>query len=124
SIYTLSPTAASNTSLDSIAYGNNQLSHKNIDNLFRAYGAKIAQYVDDLGGVNTVAGTADAITVTLASGFTAYATGQRFIFIPGGDNTGAVTTEVNAIGAKAIRKISAGSDVALVAGDIKEGAPC
>jgi hypothetical protein len=104
SIYTLDPTAASNTALDSIAYGPNQLYHSNIDNLFRAFAAKLAQHVDDLGGVNTVGGTANALTATIASGITAYATGQLFWFknTPG-PNTTATTMNVNAIGDKEIR---------------------
>jgi hypothetical protein len=121
SIYTFDPTPASNTALDSIAYGPNQLYHSNIDNLFRAFAAKHAQYVDDLGAVNTVGGTGNAITVTLASGIAAYATGQHFRFIAGAGNTGATTLNVNSIGAKAVRKISAGSDVALSSGDIAQG---
>jgi hypothetical protein len=104
SIYTFDPTAASNTALDSIAYGPNQLYHSNIDNLFRAFAAKLAQHVDDLGGVNTVGGTANALTATIASGITAYATGQLFWFknTPG-PNTTATTMNVNAIGDKEIR---------------------
>lgn len=121
SIYTFDPTAINNSSLDSIPYGPNQLYHNKIDDLFRAYAAKLAQFVDDLGAANTVAGTADAITVTLASGITAYATGQLFRFIAGAANTGAATMNVNSIGAKAIRKISGGTDVALSAGDIAAG---
>lgn len=121
SIYTFDPTPASNTALDSIAYGPNQLTHGNIDNLFRAVGAKLAQFVDDLGAVNTVAGTANAITVTLASGITAYATGQMFRFVAGSTNTGAATLNVNSIGAKAIRKISGGTDVALGEADLVTG---
>lgn len=121
SVYTFSPTAGSNTALDGIAYDNNQLTHGNIDNLFRATHAVLAQLVDDLGAVNTVGGTGDAVTVTLASGITAYATGQLFRFIAGAANTGAATMNVNSIGAKAIRKISGGADVALAAGDIAAG---
>lgn len=121
SIYTFAPVAADNSSLDSIPYGANQLYHNKIDDLFRAFGAKLAQFADDLGAVNTVGGTADAITVTLASGITAYATGQLFRFTAAADNTGATTMNVNAIGAKAVRKISSGADVALVDGDILDG---
>lgn len=121
SIYTFDPVAANNTSLDSIPYGPNQLYHNQIDNWFRSLASKLAQFVDDLGAVNTVAGTGDAVTVTLASGITAYATGQFFKFIAGAANTGAATLNVNSIGAKAIRKISGGTDVALVAGDLAAG---
>ena len=82
----------------------------------------------DLGGVNTVAGTGDAITVTAALSWTAYGTGDgqigtgtRLTFKAGAANTTATTINVNSLGAKAIRKISGGSDVALVAGDILAG---
>lgn len=121
SIYTFDPVPANNTALDSIPYGPNQLYHSQIDNWFRALGSKLAQFVDDLGAVNTVAGTGDAVTVTLASGITAYATGQFFRFIAGAANTGAATMNVNSIGIKAIRKISGGTDVALSAGDLAAG---
>jgi predicted outer membrane repeat protein len=121
SIYTFDPVPANNTALDSIPYGPNQLYHNQIDNWFRALGSKLAQFVDDLGAVNAVAGTGDAVTVTLASGITAYATGQFFRFIAGAANTGAATMNVNSIGAKAIRKISGGTDIALSAGDIAAG---
>lgn len=121
SIYTFDPTPGNNTSLDSIPYGPNQLYHNQIDNWFRSLASKLAQFVDDLGAVNTVAGTGDAVTVTLASGITAYATGQFFKFVASAANTGAATLNVNSIGAKAIRKISGGTDVALVAGDLAAG---
>lgn len=120
SIYTFDPTASNNTTLDSIPYGPNQLYHNKIDDWFRAVGAKLAQFRNDLGGVVTVGGTGDAVTVTLSSGITAYATGQTFMFKAGAANTGAATMNVNAIGAKAIRKISGGTDVALAAGDIAQ----
>jgi hypothetical protein len=92
----------------------------------RQFKQLVAAFIDDLGSVNTVAGTADAITVTLglvggANSISAYATGQLFRFKAGADNTGAATLNVNAIGAKAIRKISGGTDVALAAGDILNG---
>lgn len=104
SIYTFDPVAANNTALDTIPYGPNQLYHNQIDNWFRALAAKLAQHVDDLGGVNTVAGTANAITATIASGITAYATGHLFWFKnTGGPNTTAATMNVNSIGAKEIR---------------------
>lgn len=120
SIYTFDPTPADNTALDSIPYGPNQLYHNQIDNWFRAMASKLAQFVDDLGAVNTVSGT-DTIAVTLASDITAYAAGQMFRFVAANTNTGAATMNVNTIGAKAIRKISSGTDVALSAGDIAAG---
>jgi len=128
SVYTFSPTAASNTALDGIAYDNNQLTHGNIDNLFRATHAKIAQLVDDIGGVATTAGTANAQTVTLASGFTAYAAGQIFrVKIGSGltNTSSTVTMAVNSIaGAKTVKVNYGGVLAAPIPGDIQAGSYC
>lgn len=67
--------------------------------------------------LTTVAG-ADTITAVASLGMSAYATGQVFRFIAVGDNTTAVTININAIGAKAITKNGTG---ALEAGDIVTG---
>lgn len=64
-----------------------------------------------------VAGT-DTITASLTPAITAYAAGQTFRFVSAGANTGAVTLNVNGLGAKSITKTGA---VALVAGDILSG---
>lgn len=121
SIYDLSVTAASNTTIDGTDVSGATGKVKDGDNVMRSLGAFMAQELQDLGAVNTVGGTGDAITVTLSSGITAYATGQTFRFIAGAANTTAVTINVNSIGAKAIRKISGGTDVALSAGDLAQG---
>lgn len=66
-----------------------------------------------------VSGT-DTITATLGSpSLTAYSAGQTFRFVSVGANTGAVTLNINAIGAKAVTK---NGTTALVAGDIPSGA--
>lgn len=126
SIYTLDPDAANNTALDGIAYDNNQLTHGNIDNLFRATHAKIAQFRDDLGGVATTAGTANAQTVTLASGFTAYAAGQIFrVKIGSGltNTSSTVTMAVNSIsGAKTVKVNYGGVLADPLPGDLQAGA--
>lgn len=51
--------------------------------------------------LGSVAGTND-ITASASAWLTAYADGQRFRFKPTADNTGAVTLNVNSIGARAI----------------------
>jgi len=66
----------------------------------------------------TVAGTVDAITVTLAPAPTAYTTGAYLIFKPTGENTGAVTIDVNSLGVTNVKRVD-GS--ALGAGDIPSG---
>lgn len=65
-----------------------------------------------------VAGT-DTITASLTPAITAYTAGQTFRFVSAGANTGAVTLNVNGLGAKSITKTGA---VALGAGDIASGA--
>lgn len=69
----------------------------------------------------TVGGTADAVTLTLTPTITAYAAGQKFSFISSGANTGAVTINVNSVGAKAVTKHGA---TALSAGEIASGMVC
>jgi hypothetical protein len=66
----------------------------------------------------TVGGSGNVITVTLTPVVTAYAAGQKFSFIAGAANTGAVTVNVNSVGAKAITKVGT---TALVANDILSG---
>jgi hypothetical protein len=92
-----------------------------VNNAIRNGKYLLALLLDDLGAQNTVAGTATAITVTAAEGWTAYGTGAGQI--PNGTllsikaastATGAATLNVNAIGAKAIRRQG---DTAIQAGD-------
>ena len=59
-------------------------------------------------------GSADAYAIGPSPAITAYAAGQRFMFVAGNTNTGASTLNVSALGTKAIQKLGS----ALVAGDI------
>jgi microcystin-dependent protein len=64
----------------------------------------------------TVGGTADAITLTGASAaITAYAAGQTFVFKAAATNTGAVTVNIDGVGAKSI---TGPAGAALTAGQI------
>lgn len=65
------------------------------------------QWLGDSSGTNTV-------TASSTPAIAAYAAGQSFKFKAGGTNTGAVTLNLNGLGAKAVQKRGA----ALVAGDI------
>ena len=71
----------------------------------------VAQYL------NSISGT-DVITASAGFGMSAYAAGQRFSFVAAGTNTGAVTLNINAIGAKSVTK---NGTTALAAGDIVSG---
>lgn len=61
---------------------------------------------------------ADTITGSLTPSLAAYAAGQMFYFVAAGDNTGAVTLNINSLGAKNVTK---NGTTALSAGDIKSG---
>jgi hypothetical protein len=69
-----------------------------------------ATYLTSVAGTNTITAS--------VSGLTAYAAGQTFRFVAAGNNTGAVTININSIGAKAITKQGT---TALVSGDIVSG---
>lgn len=82
----------------------------------RTDSASIQNIVQNTGVyVSTVGGTVDAITLTPSPAITSYGAGQEFLFISTGANTGAVTVNVNSLGAKAITK---NGTTALSAGDI------
>lgn len=70
--------------------------------------------------LSSVSGS-DTITASVTPNMTAYASGQSFWFVSAGANTGAVTININSIGAKSITK--QGSTV-LAAGDIPSGSVC
>ena len=73
----------------------------------------------------TLAGTADAMTATLAPAITAYTTGMRVTgLLPGANTVTGPTLHLNALGAKTIKKRSGtGAKVALVAGDYNATLP-
>lgn len=117
-----SATAASNTDLGaSLNVGGTGLV-STADDSFREIMAQTARFVQDLGGISTVGGTANALTVTLAQPFTAY--GSSAGQIPNGAiiaikaasaNTAAATININSIGTSAVRL---DGDAALVGGEM------
>lgn len=122
--YSYSVTAASNTSIDGLGNNGAVDPPSNIDNLVARLAASDAALVRDLGGANTVGGTADAITVSLAdpTAATAYFDGMRLSFRVGTDSTStAPTLNVDSIGTKTIKKTIAGVESALIAGDLQAG---
>lgn len=64
--------------------------------------------------LTSVAGT-NTITATGPTSMTAYAAGQNFYIVPAASNTGAVTLNINGLGAKNVTKYGT---TALVAGDM------
>jgi hypothetical protein len=67
--------------------------------------------------IGSVSGT-DTITGTLSPTLTSYVAGQMFYFVAAGDNTGAVTLNINGLGAKNVTK---NGSTALAAGELKSG---
>ena len=94
--------------------------HTNVANATARTQYASAGQVEDgtLNYLTSVAGT-NAITATAPVSLSAYVAGQTFRFIAAGANTGAVTLNLNAIGAKSVVHTD-GS--ALVSGDIASGA--
>lgn len=69
--------------------------------------------------LGSVAGT-NTITASMSPALTAYAAGTMVVLIPANTNTGAVTLNINSLGALDVQKLS-GS--ALAAGDLAAGVP-
>ena len=82
------------------------------------YVTKVAEQNATAITLGSVAGT-DTITASATPTATAYTAGQTFRFVAAGANTGAVTINIDSLGAKAITKSGAS---ALEAGDIASGA--
>ena len=79
--------------------------------------ANLSQVQSSVGSFLTASGT-DTITATVSPSLTAYAVGQTFKFIAAATNTGAVTINISALGAKSIKKNGA---TALSAGELVSG---
>jgi hypothetical protein len=88
-----------------------------IDTIFQKLMVMLALFYDEIGGTGTVAGTADAITLTTNATypFQALAAGLVVAFKAASANTGAATINVDSLGVKKIRRQG---DSALSANDI------
>lgn len=105
SINDLSVTASSNSPAGGDSVGSS------LDDFLRA----IQAILKESGGTLYTASAADTITFNTTPTFASYATGQRFTIKAYGANTGAVTLNINGIGAKNVYKKGS---TALAAGDI------
>lgn len=114
-----STTAADNDDADATINWLEGMAPSGVNDSARAMMAAIKSWYDliDAGTVSggSVGGTADAITLTCSPTVSALAAGQRYLFkYTSTGNTGAVTLNVDSLGATAVRY----KDVALVSGDI------
>jgi len=108
----LSVTAASNTDILGQSVAGTAVA-ATLDTIVQNTLGVLARFYDDIGATGTVGGTADAITLTTSSVFQSLANGNVVAFKAGSTNTTAVTINVDALGAKAIRNQG---DSALAAG--------
>lgn len=119
SIYDWSKTAADNQNSDAdINWIEGQLPGT-VNGSAREMMARLAEFVGDIGGALTAGGTANALTVTANSAFTAYANGLVLALRIATDNTAASTLNVNGLGAKSIRKYIAGGDSPLTGAELQ-----
>lgn len=110
----LSVTPASNTDL----LNQNSTGSANantIDTLVQNFAGMTARYYGDVGGLGTVGGSANAITLTSQSTYQQYQSGLQIAFKASAANTGAATLNLDGLGVKKIRRRG---DTALAANDI------
>jgi hypothetical protein len=113
SIYNWSTTAASNANADGdINFAEGQ-APSTVNNSARQVMGRLAEFLVDNGGALAAGGTANAITCTANSAFTAYADGLTLALRITTDNTTAATLNVNSLGVKSIRKMVFAGEVAL-----------
>lgn len=110
----LSNTATDNTSIIGAIVGVSS-PMADMNDAVRRMGKMLADFYDDIGGVNTVSGTANAVELTSKMSFASLATGHTCAFKAASTNTGAATIDVDSLGVKAIRLPG---DSALLANDI------
>jgi hypothetical protein len=114
-------TAASNGNADGdINFAEGQ-APSTVNNSARQVMGRVAEYIADNGGALAAAGSANVITVTANSAFTAYADGLTLALRITTDNTAATTLNANSFGAKSVRKMVAAGETALVGAELQDG---
>jgi hypothetical protein len=99
-----------------IPMGNNKITGLAVGTA-AADAANLSQAQSTASKLITVSGT-DTVTGTLSPTLAAYAAGQMFYWVAAGTNTGAVTLNIDSLGAKAVTR---DGSTALAAGDIRSG---
>lgn len=94
---------------------NSPAGSESIGNSLDEYLRQLAAMLKEAGATIYTASGTDAISFNTTPAFTSYTTGQRFYIKSAGANTGAMTLNINGLGAKNIYR---GGTVALAASDI------
>ena len=122
SLRQFSTTRLSNTDLGGGTVAENTMLPSGVNNAFREFMGEVAEWLVEMS-YPTAGGTADALTLTPTTALAAYANNVVYTFTAASSNaTTSPTLNISGLGAKQLRKISAGADVALAAGDIQAGA--
>jgi hypothetical protein len=120
SIYDWSMVAANNANSDSAINWQEGQAPSTVNNSARQLEARVAEILADMGGALAAGGSANVITVTANSAFTAYADGLILALRITTDNSAATTLNVNGIGAKSIRKMQGSGEVALAGAELQQ----
>ena len=102
SVFDWSTTAADNDDADSNINWSEGQAPSTVNDSARAEMARIAHWRNMLGANVTMGGTGNAYTYTTGEGLSAYADGIRILWQPNADPTGAVTINVDTLGAKKV----------------------
>lgn len=119
SIYDWSVTAANNATSDAAINWAEGMSPSAVNNSARQLEARVAEFIADQGGELVAGGTANALTCTANSAFTAYDDGLMLALRIATDNTTAATLNANGIGIKSIRKMLATGESALTGAEMQ-----
>lgn len=121
SIYDWSSTADDNADSDADLTWAEGQNPNTVNNSARMMMKRMRDLLTDLAGGTVVTGTANGLVLSTASNFTSLANGRIASFRAAANNTGAVTLNVNGLGAKAVRVQTPSGDAALVANTLRTG---
>ena len=102
SVFDWSTTASSNGNSDASINFQEGQAPSTVNDSARALMARVKHFLNMLSGNTTQGGASNAYTLTSGESLSAYADGMLFMWSPNGDSTGAVTLNLDTIGAKKV----------------------
>ena len=102
SVFDWSTTASSNGNSDASINFQEGQAPSTVNDSARALMSRVKHFVNMLSGNTTQGGASNAYTLTSGESLSAYADGMLFMWSPNGDSTGAVTLNLDTIGAKKV----------------------
>lgn len=119
-VFDWSQTAADNDDSDPNINWQEGQAPSTVNNSGRAMMGAVARLVADQGGAVTTGGSSNAYTFDSVSDLDTYVDGTMLYMVANHTNTGAATLNVESLGTKKIRKVTAAGEVALDANDIMQ----